>query len=116
MRVLVEAEVVVTPRRHPGVPFERVRAEVEIHQLTVFFDAPGRPVVHERHERRDGSRHLVRGTTPQVAGVEAVTTGAIAEHGDGLDHLPPRHGAKAGVGGQEVHQVRGARSEAGRRR
>ena len=110
VRVLVQAEVVVAPRRHPREPLQRVRAQVEIHQLALLLDRGRRPVVHQRGERRRPLGHLVLAQVPEVPRVDAVATRAVAEHRDRLLHLPPRHRPEPPIGGQQVHQVRGARS------
>ena len=110
MTVLVEAEVVVPPRGDTGMPLEGVRAEIEVHQLAVLLDAPRRTVVHERGERGHLAGDLVGRQAPQVAGVDAVAAGAVADHGDRLDHLPPRHRPEPRVGRQQVDQVGGPRA------
>ena len=107
VRALVETEVVVAPTGHASVPFERVRAQVEVDQLTVFFDRPRRPIVHQRGERRDVLHRLPVREAAEVARVDTVATGPVADDGDRFPHLPPRHGAKPRVGGEQVHEVRG---------
>jgi hypothetical protein len=107
---LVEPEVVVAPPRHPGVPFERVRAHVEVDQLAVLLDAPRRPVVHECRQRRVGVGQLPLGEAAGVARVDPVAPRPVPEHRRGLADLPPRHRPEAGVGGQQVHQVGRARA------
>ena len=64
---LVEAEVVIPPGGHPGMPLEGVRAEVEVDQLAVLLDAPRRPVVHQGRQR---GHLLVSSRWPGTAGSE----------------------------------------------
>ena len=109
MGPLVQAQVVVPPRRDPGVPLEDVGAQVEVDQLAVLLDAPRRAVVHQRCQGGDLPGHLVGGEAPEVPGIHAVAAGSVAEDRGRLDHLPPGHRAEPGVGGQQVDQVRGAR-------
>src|SRR5262249_2850656 len=95
VHALVEREIGVAPPRHARVPFEGVRAEIEVDELAVLLDAPRWAVVHVLRERRGVLTGLPVGVAPRVPRIESVAARTVAGHGNRLGALPPRQRSKA---------------------
>ncbi len=108
--ILIEAEVVVTPIRHARMPFQDVAGQVEVEQLDFFLDGFREAVVHRGHQRGAGHQRVVFGLRPRIAGIDAEVVGALADGGNRILALPVGQGPPARIGGDQIHQMRGARA------
>lgn len=106
MRTLIQAQVVVAPRRHPRVPLQDVAGEVEVEELDLLLDGRREPVVHGLGERRCLLDHLVLGDAAGVSGVDTVHVGPLAAQRERLLAFPVGQCPAARIDGDQVNQMR----------
>src|SRR5262249_61257320 len=101
--------VEVAPRTRSRLPLERVRREVGVLELDLFFDRGRILMVHRAQERHYLHLCLVVTLAALEARVDAVARGPVAGERARLEALPVRQRATPGGGRRPGHEVRGAR-------